>query len=499
MDETYLLAVDQGTSATKAVVVDRRGHIRVRAVAPVTSSFPQPGWVEQDPDAIYQSVLTAVRACRVQFQEQVCTDLRRIRSCGISNQRETFLLWDRTGQALCPALVWQCKRSLAICDRLKGSDLENEIIQRTGLRVDPYFSGTKLLWLYENQSSVQEAIDSGQAHFGTVDTWLLYRLTQGKRYLTDHTNASRTLFFNLEHLQWDRDLLTRFGLDKLNLPEVRASSHAYGTTDFEGLFPEALPIHAMIGDSHAAALGEGCTSPGTAKATLGTGCSVLLNTGAQRIPSTRGTVTTLCWSTEGRVDYALEGIIVTCGATLTWLRDQLGLFAESSETEAMARSLPDNEGVYLVPAFSGLGAPHWRMDVKAAIMGLTLGCHKNHLVRAALESIPYQIKDVLGAMESDSGVTLQELKVDGGISKNAFVMQYLADLLGVTVVTIGQTDVSALGAALLAGLQSEVFESVEALRDLPRQDLCYSPGSAADRNEASRAYRDWTRAVETLM
>jgi glycerol kinase len=496
--QAYLMAVDQGTSTTKAVVVDARGGIRARAVAPLTSTFPQPGWVEQDPEDIYQSVLAAVRACIAQFHNEVSPDLYAIRSCGLSNQRETFLLWDAAGQPLCPALVWQCKRSIAACDQLKGTDLEHEIVQRTGLMIDPYFSGTKLLWLYEHQPPLREAIDSGRAYFGTVDTWLLYRLTQGRCYLTDYTNAARTLFFNLEELQWDRELLSRFGLEHLHLPDARPSCHAYGASDFEGLFPRSLPIGAMIGDSHAAAFGEGCTTAGTAKATLGTGCSILLNTGSQRIASTQGMVTTLCWSTEGRVDYALEGIIVTCGATITWLRDQLGLFAQSSATEAMARDLVDNQGVYLVPAFSGLGAPHWRMDMKAAVVGLTLGCDKRHLVRAALESIAYQIKDVVTAMEADSGVRLQELKVDGGISDNTWIMQFLSDLLGVKVVTIGQPDVSALGAAMLAGLQQGIFASLDALRDLQVTEVSYLPGSAADRKQAERGYRDWIRVVETL-
>jgi len=496
--QAYLMAIDQGTSATKAVVMDTRGCLHARAVAPLTSSFPQPGWVEQDPGDIYQSVLAAVRACIVQFHNEVSPDLYAIRSCGISNQRETFLLWDETGQPLCPAVVWQCKRSMAICDRLKGTDLEHEIVGRTGLIIDPYFSGTKLLWLYEHQLPIREAIDSGRAYFGTVDTWLLYRLTQGQCYMTDYTNAARTLFFNLAEKQWDRELLTRLGLDTLHLPEVRPSSHAYGASDFEGIFPRSLPIGGMIGDSHAAAFGEGCTAAGTAKATLGTGCSILLNTGSQRIASTQGMVTTLCWSTEGRVDYALEGIIVTCGATITWLRDQLGLFAQSSATEAMARDLADNQGVYLVPAFSGLGAPHWRMDMRAAIVGLTLGCDKRHLVRAALESIAYQVKDVVTAMEVDSGVALQVLKVDGGISENAWVMQFLSDLLGVKVVTIGQPDVSALGAAMLAGLQQGIFASVDTLRELSVTEVSYCPGPAADREQVELGYRDWTRAVEML-
>jgi glycerol kinase len=496
MDDSYILAVDQGTSGTKAVVFDTQGQIRAQATEPLTSYFPQPGFVEQEPEEIFQNVLASVRACVAQYRETVSTDLRQIKTCGISNQRETFLLWDRDGKPLCRAIVWQCKRSVEICNRLKDSSLEDKIKARTGLMIDPYFSGTKLLWLYENAAKVRQAIDTGQAFFGTVDTWLLYRLTCEQQYLTDYTNASRTLFFNLDQLQWDQDLLAEFGLSQLRLPELRPSSDLYGSSNFAGIFARDIPISALIGDSHAAAFGEGCFSPGTAKATLGTGCSILLNTGSQRIRSTQGMVTTICWSTRERVDYALEGIIVTCGATIAWLRDNLGLFAQSRDTQAMAQAAEDSHGVYLVPAFSGLGTPHWRMDLKAAITGLTLGCDKNHIVRAALESIPFQIKDVLDAMEQDSDIPLQQLQVDGGITANGFVMQCLADLLGTQVVNIGIQEVSALGAAHLAGLQQGTFKQLAPLAQ--GREKLYSPGSPADRESMQQRYQGWIKAVQQL-
>ncbi len=489
-----LLAIDQGTSGTKAVIFDKQGQLLAKATEPLASYYPQPGFVEQNPQEIYQNVLAAVKACLSEYSG----DASDIVACGISNQRETLCLWDPSGAPLHPAVVWQCKRSVEICNRLKGTSLEQDIIQRTGLIADPYFSGSKVIWLYEHDAKIKSAIDQGQALFGNVDTWLLYQLTGGQAYATDYTNASRTLFFNLDNLQWDNDLMQQFNLSGLKLPEVHPSSHPYGVTDFEGLLPAPVPIAAMIGDSHAAAFGEGCFVPGTAKATLGTGCSILLNTGDKRIASQQGMVTTICWSTADRVDYALEGIIVTCGATITWLRDNLGLFAQSKDTEAMATRVDSNNGVYLIPAFSGLGAPHWQMDLKAAIMGLTLGCDKNHIVRAALESIPYQIKDIISAMEADSGVPLQELRVDGGISANRFVMQFLTDLLQTQVVNIGMQDVSALGAAYMAGLQQGIYRDIDHLAQLNIEKTAFNPGSQTNLDKVARDHQGWTKAIEQL-
>ena len=496
MGDKYILAVDQGTSATKAVIIDPSGRIVSRAASGLQSYYPHAGFVEQNPEEIYRSILASVRSCLESFSKDGSRRLEDIACCGISNQRETFVLWDSSGRPLSNAVVWQCKRSVDICERISGTELEGEIKQRTGLIADPYFSGTKLLWLRENDPELAEAIRAGKVFFGTIDTWLLYRLTGGRSYLTDHTNASRTLMFNIDRLEWDTYLLDECGLAGLRLPQTRPSSFDYGRTDFGGLLPEAVTISAMIGDSHAAAFGERCFSPGTAKATMGTGCSILLNTGAKRIVSEAGMVTTICWSIEDRVDYALEGIIVTCGGTINWLRDNMGLFADSCETENMAASVRENAGVYLVPAFSGLGAPHWKMDCRAAIMGLTLGCNKNHVVRAALESIPYQIKDVIAAMENESGVSLQQLNVDGGITANKFIMQFLADLLETEIVNIGIPDVSALGAACLAGLQAGIFEDLVHLERLGTDELTYTPRS--DAQAAQTSYSGWQQAVQQL-
>ncbi len=497
MSSNYILAIDQGTSGTKAVIFDDQGRVAAKATEPLKSYFPRPGFVEQDPRQIEENVLAAVRTCLEEFHLVTSQPLTAIAACGISNQRETFILWDESGEPLCNAIVWQCKRSVDICDRLKGTAVEDDIRRRTGLIIDPYFSGTKLLWLRENDSRIAEAIRAGRARFGTVDTWLLYRLTGGQCYLTDYTNASRTLLFNIDELQWDRRLLEQFGLRGLQLPDAKPSSCGYGQTDFGGVLPQAVPISAMIGDSHAAAFGEGCFSSGTAKATLGTGCSILLNTGSRRIEPTRGTVATICWSVPGRVDYALEGIIVTCGATIVWLRDQLGLFARSAQTQEMALAVADNGGVYVVPAFSGLGAPYWRMDLRAAILGLTFGSDKHHVARAALESIPYQIQDVMTVMEQDSGIRLRQLKVDGGITANGFVMQFLTDLLGVDVVNIGITDVSALGAAFLAGFHEGIFKDIEQLERLSIGRQTYSPGPG--RESVGAWYDGWKNAVRQLL
>ena len=371
--------------------------------------------------------------------------------------------------------------------------MQELIKTKTGLIIDPYFSGSKLIWLYENDQKVKDAIDRRKAYFGTIDTWLLFKLSKEKSYLTDYTNASRTLFFNLSDLNWDQELLQKFGLDNLNLPEPKASSGFFGTTDFNGLLNQEIPINAMIGDSHAAAFGEGCFSSGTAKATLGTGCSVIMNIGQDLKESGSGMVTTICWSTEERVDYALEGVIVSCGATIEWLKNEMNLFDDSKQTEAMATSVADNNGVYLIPAFSGMGAPYWDMSRKASISGLTFGSNKNHIVRAALESIPYQIKDVINAMEQDAGIELQELMVNGGITSNQFVLQFLSDLLKKPVEDMGMPDVSALGAAYLAGLKAGIFKNIDHLKTLNQQKTTKHPGENQKKVEAN--YAGWTEIL----
>ena len=492
MKSAYILAIDQGTSSTKTLVFDQEGKVVARGSEPLKTYYTEGGHVEQQPDDIYRNVCLSVQQCLAAFRA-AGLELSAIQAIGISNQRETFVVWDQAGRPLYNAVVWQCKRSIDICAQLTRQGLTDTVRAKTGLLIDPYFSGSKLIWLYQQVPAVREAIDAGQAYFGTIDTWLLYKLTQGKSYYTDYTNASRTLFFNLHDLSWDAELLALFGLSRLNLPEARPSSAFFGHTDFQGLLPEPVPVCSMIGDSHAAAFGEGCFAPGTAKATMGTGSSIMMNIGGAPTTSGRGMVTTICWSTEARVDYALEGVIVTCGATIEWLKNELGLLTDSSQTEAMARAVPDNNGVYLVPAFSGLGAPHWDMSRKASITGLTFDSNKNHIVRAALEAIPYQIKEVIEAMELDARIELQQLMVDGGITANGFVVQFLADLLEKPVVKIGMPDVSALGAAYLAGLKAGIFTDIAHLKSLNATKTRINPGENS--SQVKVYYEGWQKAV----
>lgn len=492
MQKSYILAIDQGTSSTKTLVFDTKGNVLAKATEPLKTHYLEGGRVEQEPEEIYQNVLASVKKCLQSFQA-AGHDITDIGSCGISNQRETFVIWDDQGKPLYNAVVWQCKRSIAICERLKAQGIEEQIKTKSGLIADPYFSGTKLMWLNENVEEIGKAIRSGKAYFGTVDTWLLYKLTNGQCYFTDHTNASRTLFFNLETLQWDQELVEAFGLTGINLPEIKSSAACYGESTFNGLFEQPLAITAMIGDSHAAAFGEGCFYPGTAKATLGTGCSVVMNTGSEAKTSANGMMTTICWSVPGRVDYALEGVIVTCGATIEWLKNELNLFENSHETEAMATSVPDNNGVYIIPAFSGLGAPYWDMNRKASIEGLTFDCSKAHIVRAALETIPYQIKDILEAMKNDAGLTIRDLMLNGGITSNKFVIDFLADLLDSNVVCSNLPDASALGAAYLAALGAGQFKDLNEIESLHSSKPPVNKGKY--RHLTGRSYLGWKQAI----
>ena len=491
-NKKYILAIDQGTSSTKSLIFDNAGIAIAKGSEALHTSYLDNGFVEQDSEEIYQNVLLSVKKCLDQFTEKGF-DTNDIAAIGISNQRETFVIWDKNGKPLHNAIVWQCKRSVQVCEDLKQRGLSEPVNAKTGLVIDPYFSATKLIWLNQNNSTIRSAISKGEAFFGTIDTWLLYKLTNGKEYATDYTNASRTLFFNLHTLQWDNDLINEFGLTGINLPHLKPSSSLFGETTLSNSLAKSIPITALIGDSHAAAFGEGCFEAGTAKATLGTGCSILMNIGNKPIQSANGMVTTICWSIEGRIDYALEGVIVSCGATIEWLKNELNLFNDSKETEEMANAVDDNGGVYLIPAFSGLGSPHWQMERRASLSGINFGTKKNHIVRAALESIPYQIADVIAAMEKDAKLSLKELMADGGITSNKFVIQFLADLLCKPVATIGMPDVSALGAAYLAGLKTGVFESIDALKKLNSDRKNYLP--RLDLTKVKEDYTSWQKTI----
>ncbi len=487
------MAIDQGTSSTKSLIFDDKGQVIAKGSEDLHTHYLPGGFVEQEPEVIYQNAIASVKKCLQQFEEKGFSK-NDIAAIGISNQRETFVVWDKNGKPLHNAVVWQCKRSVQICEELKQNGLSQTVTEKTGLVIDPYFSATKLIWLFKNNETVRTAIQNGEAYFGTIDTWLLYKFTNGNTYTTDYTNASRTLLFNLHTLQWDDELLNAFGLSGINLPAIKSSSALFGETTLDGLFEKNISITALIGDSHAAAFGEGCFDAGTAKATLGTGCSILMNIGNKPVASKNGMVTTVCWSIDGRIDYALEGVIVSCGATIEWLKNELQLFSNSKETEAMATAVADNGGVYLIPAFSGLGSPHWQMDRRASLTGISFGTTKNHIVRAALETIPYQIKDVIVAMEKDAGISLNELNADGGITANQFVVQFLTDLLNKNVATIGMPDVSALGAAYLAGLKAGVYESIDALRNLNADKKKFTP--AVDISKVNEAYNGWCKTIK---
>ncbi len=495
MSKSYILSIDQGTSGTKAIIFDEFGKVVIKTTEPLKSYYPTLGFVEQDPEEIYRSVINAVRNCVSKFKEAFPSEIQNIISCGISNQRETFVLWDSNGKPLHNAVVWQCKRSIDICDTLKKNNLESVINSRTGLTIDPYFSATKVIWLYKNNNSIREAIDNGNAYFGTVDTWLLYKLTNQKVYKTDHTNASRTIFYNIYDLEWDKALLKAFNLENLNLPEVTYSSDSFGNTNFEGTFKNNMPITGIMGDSQAAFFGEGCFIGGMAKATLGTGSSILWNAENLSKQTENGMLTTIGWSIEGQVNYALEGVIVSCGSTLEWLKNQIGIFSSHAEIETMARALKTNEGVYLIPAFSGMGAPYWQKDWKASIHGLTFGTKKEHLVRAALESIAFQIKDVIQSMEKQTNTSLKELKINGGITANEFLMQFLTDLLKTPITNMGISDVSAWGAALVAGLGVKLWKSLE---DFPKPSSetikSYVPNTGE--TGVQEYYLDWQTIIK---
>lgn len=489
----FILAIDQGTSSTKTIIFNAQGKAQFKATEVLKTHYLEGNRVEQEPEVIYQNVLASIKKCLDGFKLNG-GNIHQIKACGISNQRETFVLWDKTGKPLYNAVVWQCKRSVDVCDKLKKQGLESKINKRTGLIIDPYFSGTKVIWLYENEPTIKEAIERGEAFFGNIDTWLLYKMTGGKSYMTDYTNASRTLFFNLKELKWDQELLSDFGLFNLNLPELKPSSFHFGKTNLDGLLDHEISISALIGDSHAAAFGEGCFEPGNAKATLGTGSSILMNIGSEPKASKNGMVTTICWSTADRVDYALEGIIVSAGATIEWVKNQLGLFESTRELEEICLSLEDNGGVYIIPAFSGLGAPHWDMNRRASIEGLSFDSTKKHVIRAAVESVPYQIKDVIVAMEADSGTPLSELKIDGGITSNKFVVQFLADLLERKVTNIKIADVSALGAGYLAGLDAGVYKNIDQLRTFNQDSTSTSAG--ADVEKVKGHYEGWKKMIQ---
>ena len=490
MGQKYVMALDAGTTSNRAIIFDVDSKIVGVAQKEFTQHFPQPGWVEHDAEEIWSSMHEVMREALEQ-SGLVASDIAAI---GITNQRETAVIWDRTtGRPIYNAIVWQSRQTADICEDLKRQGLVDEFKEKTGLVIDAYFSGTKVKWILDHVEGARARAEKGELAFGTIDTWLLWKLTGGKEHKTDYSNASRTLMFNIKTLEWDEALLKHLTVPKSLLPEVRPSSEVYGHT-IPSVIGASVPVAGMAGDQQSALFGQNCFSPGEAKNTYGTGCFLLMNTGEDLCMSKNGLVTTIAWGLDGKVEYALEGSIFVGGSAIQWLRDGLRLVDSAPDSEWVAKKVPDAGGVYMVPAFVGLGAPYWDMNARGMIIGLTRGTTKAHIVRATLDSLAYQTRDVLGAMEADSGNRLAALKVDGGAVANNLLMQFQADLLGVPGDRPQITETTALGAAYLAGLATGVWASKEELKKSWQLDTRFAP--SLDQQEADNLYRGWKRAVK---
>ncbi|HMP06736.1 MAG TPA: glycerol kinase GlpK [Lacipirellulaceae bacterium] len=491
---TLILALDQSTSSTKAVLFDEKGQVVDRAARDHRQIYPQPGWVEHDAEEIWQNV----RAVLAEIAQRQSGRWHEVAGLSIANQRETFVAFDRrSGRPLHNAIVWQCRRGDAACRELTRAGAEEVVRTRTGLKLDTYFTAPKLKVLMEQAPDVAARLRAGDAVVGTIDAYLVHRLTGGRVLAADSTNASRTLLFDAKRLCWDGELCGLFNVPKVALPEVRASSERFGESNADGALPNLLPLCGVMGDSQAALFALGCYRPGMVKATFGSGTSVLMNIGSAFVPVTRGSVVALAWVHRGQPTYALEGLINYSSATVAWLKDQLGLIADVADTEPLARAVPDSGGVYLVPAFAGLGAPYWRSDARAALVGLTAFTKKEHVVRAALESIAYQVRDVLTMMGAEAGVTPEVIRADGGATRNALLMEMVADLTRLELAVADVAEASAWGAALAGLLGLGEYGSLEELAALPRPSLAYRPQRASQ--ETERMYDGWLAAVHRVM
>jgi glycerol kinase len=485
---SHLLAIDQGTTGSRAIVFDRCGRALATAYEEFPQYFPRPGWVEHDPDEIWRSVYQTIQKALARVPG------RSIAAVGITNQRETVVLWDRkSGRPVANAIVWQCRRTAGRCRELAIQPGLGRLIRtRTGLPIDAYFSATKAEWLL-NRGGLRERARKGGLAFGTTDSWVLWKLTGGASHATDPTNASRTMLFNIRRLRWDDDLLDLFNIPAAVLPEVRPSSGEFGRTIRLGRLPGGIPIMGIAGDQQAALFGQAGFQPGAIKNTYGTGCFILLNTGCDLVNSKHGLITTIACGPGGKVCYALEGSVFVAGAAIQWLRDQLGLLPSAAASEAAAEAVDDNAGVYFVPAFVGLGAPYWDADARGVIVGLTRGAGRDHLVRAALEAMAYSTRDVLEIMRRDSGLKIRELRVDGGASVNNFLCRFQSDILGIPVVRPKTVETTSLGAAYLAGLGAGLWDSTAAIERLAGDELKFKP--AMTRGQADRLYAGWQAAV----
>ena len=487
----YLIALDQGTSSSRAIVFDRQGKACATCQKEFTQHFPQPGMVEHDPMEIW--------ATEYAVMTEAVTSLglggADIAAIGITNQRETTIVWDAaTGKPICNAIVWQDRRTSAYCDSLKARGLTDKIREKTGLIIDAYFSGTKIRWILENVPGARQRAERGELRFGTVDSWLVWNLTGGHTHVTDVSNASRTMLFNIHTLQWDEELLALMGIPRSMMPEVRSSSEIYGQA---ALLGENVPVAGIAGDQQAALFGQLCLEEGDVKNTYGTGCFLLMNTGDKPILSRNSLLTTIAWQIGDKVSYALEGSIFVAGSVVQWLRDGLGIIRSSSEVEQLAREVPDNGGVYMVPALTGLGAPYWDQYAKGSITGITRGTTAGHIARAALEGIAFQTMDIVSAMEKDAGVPLGELKVDGGASRNNLLMQFQADVLSTRVVRPQVTETTALGAAYLAGLAVGFWESIDEVKKQWQTDRVFEPSMSPE--EVQKAKNGWADAMKRTL
>lgn len=491
MEKKYILSLDQGTTSSRAIIFDKKGSIVKVAQKEFTQIYPKPGWVEHDPMEIWGTESGVAR----EVLETAGISPYEIAAIGITNQRETVVVWDKeTGKPVYNAIVWQCRRTAGICDDLKANGHEEYIRSSTGLVVDAYFSATKIKWILDNVEGAMDKAKEGKLLFGNIDTWLIWNLTRGKVHVTDYSNASRTMLFNIKELKWDEKILQILGIPKSMLPEVKSSSEIYGNTDEHTFGGAMIPISGAAGDQQAALFGQACFEPGMAKNTYGTGCFMLMNTGEKIVPSENGLLTTIAWGIDGKVEYALEGSIFIAGASVQWLRDELGLIDDAADTEYYASKVDDTGGVYVVPAFAGLGAPYWDMYARGTIVGLTRGTNRNHIIRATLESIAYQTRDVLEAMQEDSGIELATLMVDGGATANNFLMQFQSDILGVGVERPLVTETTALGAAYLAGLAVGFWDSKADIASNRINGKTYS--SSFDSDKRNSLYKGWKKAVE---
>lgn len=489
----FVMALDQGTTSSRAILFDASGRAAAIDQYEFEQHFPKPGWVEHDANEIWESQLRAARG----VLEKAGAKASDIAAIGITNQRETTVIWERDScRPIHPAIVWQSRQTAAICDELRARGLEDEVRARTGLLIDAYFSGSKIRFILDAVDGAQKRAEAGELCFGTVDTWLLYKLTHGRVHATEYSNASRTLLYNIHELDWDDLLLDALNVPRAMLPEVKDSSGVFGEIDAEWLGVE-IPVSGIAGDQQAALFGQGCVEPGLAKNTYGTGCFALMNTGTKAAVSKTGLVTTLAWGLGGRVEYALEGSIFVAGAAVQWLRDGLGLIETVADSEAAAAAVPDTGGVYLVPAFVGLGAPYWDERARGVLVGITRGTDRNHIIRATLESIAYQTRDVMDCMAQDSGIPSKTLRVDGGACQNNFLMQFQADILGVDVERPAVLEITALGAAALAGLAVGFWDDRTQLDQATGQRTTFTPTFSEDQRES--LYAGWKRAVKRSM